>query len=1605
MAGGSSDRRSTSIDILRSELDNIHEAETLVPSRPSLRDESPPAGGESIETGRRANAGRSSSARRSNSSTRRSESGAHIRFSDDASRRENRRGYGPSHLQLDTDLYPIQSRVEDTEAARRWRESRDGPSQPELSSPVLAGGLEAGESNANRVSFASQAVASSGPAARHRRLRLRGIGGNVKNVASAAEASARVSRAKDWVARQRARTKRLKRAPTGRLKLRVAALYKKWIYEGLLRQKPLPPSVDGRHIPLNPGQARRKSLTDERTGKPYISNFISMAKEGWDDYRRYKLDKLENRTEVWVLDPARSLSSEKRHGKLREKFRRRREDVAGEMQELDRVEEREDENPPWSENEDVQWSKVQWEEVRVGDIIRLRRDDNIPADMVLLHATGPNGIAYIETMALDGETNLKSKQACPLFTKHCGSLSALNSVQAEVVSEDPNLDLYNYDGRAVVDGEAMPLTLNQVVYRGSTLRNTNEAVGIVINTGEECKIRMNASKNVHAKAPAMQYRVNKIVILLVFVVIMLSVGCSIGNIIWVDDYERHAWYLDDGSVAFGQILIGFVIAFNTLIPLSLYVSLEIVKIGQVMLLRDIDMYDPVSDTPMVANTTTILEDLGQVSYVFSDKTGTLTENVMRFRKMSVAGTAWLHDVDLRREAEIRKKRQAQIEMSGAKSTKGKENQTARASMHTMRSEPVEEFLLEEQGSNLGPIRRADSVWTSTSRPSNPQQLRTDDLIQYIRRKPSSPFSKKARYFILCIALCHTCLPEKKADGEIQFQAASPDELALVEAAQDLGYLLIDRSSQSIKLELTDENGITATETYEVLDVIEFSSKRKRMSIIIRKPDGRICVFVKGADNVILPRLEQSRLAMETASAVDRRASLRKSMEQEKALRKMSLHSARNSTSVARVTSSLTSRAGIFGRKSTTKRSASMQRRRSSALVDEVDSWITSRERDTSGNGESYQSQQPSGARGLSIELLQSPLAIDDPYDGMVDENVAVSDNEVFERCFQHLDDFASEGLRTLVYAYRYVPEDDYNQWKSVYLEATTSLVDRQTRIEAAAEIIEQGFELAGAAAIEDKLQQGVPETIDKLRRANIKVWMLTGDKRETAINIAHSARICKPFSEVYILDATEGELQEKIAATLVEVGRGMIMHPVVVIDGHTLGVVEDDESLKVLLFDLVARVDSVVCCRASPAQKATLVKCIRTQVPNSLTLAIGDGANDIAMIQASHVGIGISGREGLQAARISDYSIAQFRFLQKLLFVHGRWNYIRTGKYILGTFWKEIVFYIVQALYQEYNGYTGTSLYESASLAVFNTLFTSLAVILVGMFEQDIKAETLLAVPELYTYGQKNKAFNNWKYFGWISMAVIEAVLIYYGVWGIFMKINFSVDNTLFAMGDLAFTVCVLFINIKMLVLELHNKTLVTFIGFFISVAGWFLWNLFLSAIYDSRVGPYIVRKAFIYNFGRQPTWWLTAIMALAMVIVFELAVSAVRRIFWPQDQDLIQETEKYAGVLDVMKEHAAELGEASVTAAGGDGKGASQDLAANVRTSQHEWNGYGQRAGRRRSRKISGDVYAAPPFTATPEERDLDPLDDAGSLVGASGDNVKGKRQSVRTSAYQVDP
>lgn len=1182
----------------------------------------------------------------------------------------------------------------------------------------------------------------------------------------------------------------------------------------IFREHPLPPSKDGRQIDFD--ALRKEALRDERTGKAYVDNFIrscrynawnflprqlfaqfsklanfyfllvsilqmipglsttgsfttivpliffvsvSMGKEGYDDFRRYKLDKEENNRETQILRPNQSTAPS---------------------------------NSPAAGSPN--WATSKWCKLRVGDIVKLKRDEPAPADLVMLQSSGLNGIAYVETMALDGETNLKPKSTTSSLAAVCATEEDLINAQAHFVVEDPNIDLYKFEGRVTVNGKTSALTNNEVIYRNSILRNTPDCIGMVIYTGEECKIRMNANKHPRIKAPRLQFIVNRIVIVIVIFVLLLALFNTIAFSIWQRTTAKHAFYLKNAPVAMFPTLTAFFIMFNTMIPLSLYVSMEIVKLAQMILMNDVDMYDEKTDTAFKAQTSTINEELGQISYVFSDKTGTLTDNEMKFRKMSVAGTAWLHDVDLKKEDKPK--------LLHKRRSKGKKPARKSLVINSQRDGALEDMEgnepLAAQGEGVADY--VEPQWQSSARPAKSQPvLRTRELVQYIQRKPYTNFAMKARLFLLEIALCHTCMPEVKEDGTTDFQASSPDELALIRAAQELGYLFVDRDLSTVTIKHsptgnTDDDEIT--ETYEVMDVIEFSSKRKRMSIIVRFPNKRICVMTKGADSVIMRRLKLANLASRKVTEIEKRADRRKSLEAQQALARKSSIQMERSGSLSRPSMNL-------GRSSIGR--LSMNGPRLQPVLDEVDNWLTERERDVDMSGieqeHQYRSPRPSAQlnrQSFAVSEARSSMLFDDDED-LVDDTMVNDDAMVIERCFQHINDFATEGLRTLLYGYRFITEDDYAGWKKIYLDATTSLIDRERKIEQAGELIELDLELAGATAIEDKLQKGVPEAIDKLRRANIKMWMLTGDKRETAINIGHSCRLIKDYSTVVVLDQDVGDVDKTIGSALMGIRNVATAHCVVVIDGQTLSMIEETKTLKRLFFDLAIEADSVICCRASPSQKAKLVKAIRKRVKTSVTLAIGDGANDIAMIQEAHVGIGITGKEGLQAARTSDYAIAQFRFLTKLLLVHGRWNYIRTCKYIVGTFWKEVVFYLTQALYQRWCGYSATSLYEPWSLSMFNTLFTSLPVIFTGIFEKDLLPATLLAVPELYTKGQKNGGFNLRIYLGWTCMAATEAMIIFFCMWSLFGEVAFTDDNSLFAMGDMTFTASVIFISVKML--------------------------------------------------------------------------------------------------------------------------------------------------------------------------------------------------------------
>lgn len=868
---------------------------------------------------------------------------------------------------------------------------------------------------------------------------------------------------------------------------------------------------------------------------------------------------------------------------------------------------------------------------------------------------------------------------------------------------------------------------------------------------------------------------------------------------------------------------------------------------------------------------------------------------MKFRKLSVAGTAWLHDPDIRAEAiramerhstsqRPRSKGKTPVRCKGSLSIRQKSRQDSSAS-----SAPID-----VPHSPIGRKSSVSTYWRSSARPNRPQpELRTEALVQYLQCRPDAPFARKVRIFILSIALCHTCLPEKIEGGKISFNGASPDEQALVQAAQELGFVVIDRQNTSITLKTfpAGYESKPSFEVYQILDVIEFSSSRKRMSIIVRMPDNRICVFCKGADSTLMERLRLSGLALEKASKIERLVQERQSLEAQEAIRRNSEHQNRRA-SIARSSLNLNRHSiGAVPR-------PSIAGGRLQPIRDELDTWLKERETEIeflpSENG-MYRSPRPSVhfSANLKSSVMDGRMSFqDNNIDDLVDDAMVMDDAVVFERSFQHINDFASEGLRTLLYGYRYVGDEEYHTWKKVYHDAATSLINRQEMVEKAGNLIETNLELAGATAIEDKLQEGVPDAIDKLRRAKIKMWMLTGDKRETAINIGHSCRLIKDYSSVTVLDHETGDVNQRLAVAFVEINREQVAHSVVVIDGHTLSLVEANETSKKLFIDLAILVDSVICCRASPSQKAYLVSAIRKKVKNAVTLAIGDGANDIAMIQEAHVGIGITGKEGLQAARTSDYSIAQFRFLLRLLLVHGRWNYIRTCKYTLGTFWKEMLFYLTQALYQRYAGYTGTSLYESWSLSMFNTLFTSLPVIFMGIFEKDLAASTLLAVPELYIVGHHNGGFNLIIYAYWIFMASVEAMFVFFIMVGLYGQARSDNHSDLYAMGTLTFSACVIIIATKLQFLDLHNKSITCVVAIFLSIGGWALWNLILSGIYSNNV-IYDVRGGLLQRFGRSAAWWLTIILVLMVCWTFEIAMKCLKIAWAPGDVDVFQELEK----------------------------------------------------------------------------------------------------------------
>eukprot|EP00547_Thalassionema_nitzschioides_P003527 CAMPEP_0194205570 /NCGR_PEP_ID=MMETSP0156-20130528/4811_1 /TAXON_ID=33649 /ORGANISM="Thalassionema nitzschioides, Strain L26-B" /LENGTH=1394 /DNA_ID=CAMNT_0038931875 /DNA_START=438 /DNA_END=4619 /DNA_ORIENTATION=+ len=1294
--------------------------------------------------------------------------------------------------------------------------------------------------------------------------------------------------------------------------------------------------------------------------------------------------------------------------------------------------------------------------IRQGHLVLFHNRDMIPADVVLLASSSDNGNVYIETSSIDGETNLKlrssptlpkemmrkildesgnegqvlretleqaTKRVCRLSTlafpqgkssianpnnrradesesdlEESAPKSALQMMKSSMMNvgksistgigemkkyhdearsvegetteskyvmalkaEPPNASVNTFNGVLFlppvdVDGPSVevPLSADNFLLRGAVLRNTQWAIGLTCYTGPDTKLVRNSFET-PSKLSRLDELTNRTVFailgIMCLLIAYLSTATNISNNVHFDElwyagfsrnpekpwpylphsFEPPKW--QEKTQNWFQLFFTILTAVSQFVPVTLYVTVEIVTFAMRYLMSsDLRMYDPISDTRSIARSTTVT-DPGQVEYIFSDKTGTLTQNVMTFTRCSVDGAIF-----------------------GA---------------------PVIELSRTSTSTN--------STFTSLS-----------SFLEYDSDRGMLTFNREM--FLRVMSLCHTVVVEKDFEGKkpilvengqdediengdptkedkgrdgapvgFAYQAESPDESALVEAASlEFGFQVAGRDSSGIRLSvsastifsddtvverikngsLTEEAlaadtaslegrlglGVRTSmgvreEVWEVLAVNKFDSTRKRMSVLVRSPPelGSIPMLLcKGADSAMLD-----------------------------------------------------------------------------PTVVKDPSHIVG------GNEDA----KTISARGKAVED-----SVENDYD--IDSNLSLQ---------SHLGEFAREGLRTLVLGVRILSESECSDWLDEYQEAATSIKNRDELLTAVAMSIERKLHIVGATAIEDKLQVGVPDTIDLLGRAGIKLWVLTGDKRETAKEIGYATKVltekmrdglievaqastdevrtimamaflklakhaklpeyqtaavstdtAKPMERFFfkfgkfwrslnrarrrfwhryikvlfwyitcrrdlpevdpallaidkeekkeesILQVTERRrnvrnraekivrdylntpegmarrrsrsnissddeisvedmdmpsmigpdvfdkarsagailkkrhkdekepsnkleklTKEKLAAscgctrdaedqliidedvlsmksvrpsdgeedkkkfdkrkrTPLEMafatdksvrhgrlvkhlsasvlasinengtsgentndlgegpGTGIDGPRALVIEGAALEHLLGDDELEELLFAVANTCDSVIACRVSPAQKAQLVQLVRRYVvPEPVTLAIGDGANDVGMIQEAQVGVGISGKEGQQAVNASDFAIAQFRFLEELILIHGRWNFMRMSTLVLYIFYKNAVMVLCMVIYFGETMYSGTLLFDQWVVSTFN-IVSFWPITFFGFFDRCLDKDYVKANPDVYNPTRRNELIKKRVVLRWGIICLIHMWTLYF---------------------------------------------------------------------------------------------------------------------------------------------------------------------------------------------------------------------------------------------------
>uniref|UniRef100_A0A6Q2YZL8 Phospholipid-transporting ATPase n=1 Tax=Esox lucius TaxID=8010 RepID=A0A6Q2YZL8_ESOLU len=990
-----------------------------------------------------------------------------------------------------------------------------------------------------------------------------------------------------------------------------------------------------------------------------------------------------------------------------------------------------------------------WKEVRVGDFIRLRCNEILPADVLLLSSSDPDRLVHIETATLDGETNLKQRQVVRSFLDLDCEFDP-SKYRSVIECEKPNNDLARFRGYIThSSGRRDGLYKDNLLLRGCTIRNTEECVGIVIYAGHETKAMLN-NNGPRYKRSKLERQMNVDVGWCVIILLVMCLFSAIGHGLWMYQYGEKRPVFDvlspEGThmspvLSAIYLFLTMIIVFQVLIPISLFVSIEIVKICQVYFIhQDLELYDEETDSHLQCRALNITEDLGQMQYIFSDKTGTLTENKMVFRRCTVAGVEYSHDANARRLAmyqdvvdseeedcpshggTLPRRDSVTSHQSAAKvvlrsqSTKSHRRTGSRAeakrasilSKHTAFSSPMEKDITPDpqllDKVNDGGSQMDFKRFHSQSLSQMPSEL--TDIID----------------FFIALTICNTVVvsspnqPRHKVTHVREpetFVLSNNSSSSSLNRSSNRGcsHLLTSPSAESTLTKLDEERHPRGPGGLE-----------QASSPVPAPPTLGTCYDGKPGSQEEVELRYEAESPDEAALVYAARAY------------KCSL--------VGRLPDQVTVEFPHLGRLSFellhTLGFDSNRKRMSVVVRHPLTDQIT---------------VYTKGADSVIMDLITPPPT---------DDSKGKRHRRILYKTQNYLNRYAADGLRTLCIAKKVMSKEEYAVWLRRHLEAETAIQGREDLLFESALRLETNLHLLGATGIEDRLQDGVPETIASLRKAGLQIWVLTGDKQETAINIAYACKLLDPEEEIITLNADSQSaailwvlaFQNDYASVYSfsppassSSSQPFLVHRLgLVIDGRTLAYALDS-SLEEKFLAVARSCRSVLCCRSTPLQKSMVVKLVRNKL-KVMTLAIGDGANDVSMIQVADVGVGISGQEGMQAVMASDFAMPRFRNLQKLLLVHGHWCYSRLANMILYFFYKNAVTLIFW--YQFHCGFSGSAMIDQWYLIFFNLMFSAFPQLITGTLDKDVSSETLQELPQLYMNGQNSEEYK--PYMFWVNM-------------------------------------------------------------------------------------------------------------------------------------------------------------------------------------------------------------------------------------------------------------